>query len=77
MKHVRTERQMTPIGQEVEVEWFSGSPDEAELLLRRDYQREGRERRRLRDRDEDSSTGRHRVVRDGFHEDVNRPADFA
>lgn len=37
MKHIRTERQTTPIGQEVEVEWFSGSPDEAELLLRRDY----------------------------------------
>ena len=36
MKHIRTERQTTPIGQEVEVEWFFGSPDEAELLLRRD-----------------------------------------
>ena len=36
MKRVRTERQMTPIGQEVEVEWFSGTPEEAEMKVRED-----------------------------------------
>ncbi|MBR1835759.1 MAG: hypothetical protein IJ783_00570 [Kiritimatiellae bacterium] len=34
MKKVRTEIETTPIGQEIEIEWFSGTPEEAESLLR-------------------------------------------
>ena len=34
MKKIRTEKQTTPVGQEIETEWFSGTPEEAEKLLR-------------------------------------------
>ena len=37
MKLVRIEKQTTPIGQQIEVHWFSGTPEEVEKELRSLY----------------------------------------
>lgn len=37
MKLIRTEKQKTPIGQEVKVEWYLASVEEAEKKLRGEY----------------------------------------
>ena len=34
MKRIRIEKYTTPIGQEVEDEWFEGTPEEAEGMIR-------------------------------------------